>query len=128
MRLLLDTHILLWAADNSRQLSEKAKRVIEDPRNELFFSVASIWEVVIKGAKRKPDFQVDPVRLRDWLLARGYVELPISSPHALAVQSLPPIHKDPFDRILIAQADMHGAILVTVDEMVGRYSANIMVV
>ena len=128
MKLLLDTHILLWAADASRQLPGTAKHLIEDPRNELFFSAASIWEVVIKSALRRPDFKADPVKLRDELRANGYAELSVSSPHALAVQSLPPIHKDPFDRILIAQAHVHGATLVTADETVGRYPGNIMVV
>ena len=128
MKLLLDTHILLWAADGSRRLSDTARRLIEDPCNELFFSVASIWEVAIKSALRRPDFQVDPVKLRDALRANGYAELSISSSHALAIQHLPQFHKDPFDHMLIAQASMHGATLVTADETVGRYPGNIMVV
>ena len=128
MRLLLDTHILLWAADDSGRLSDTAKRLIDDPRNELFFSAASIWEVVIKSALRRSDFQVDPVKLRDRLLANGYAELSISSPHTLAIQSLPHIHNDPFDRILIAQASVHGATLVTADVTVSRYPGNIVFV
>ena len=121
MRLLLDTHILLWAADDSGRLSDTAKRLIDDPRNELFFSAASIWEVVIKKALGRKDFLVEPSRLRDDLMENGYDELEIRSEHVLEVAALPLIHKDPFDRMLIAQARVEGIILLTGDADVVRY-------
>ena len=102
MALLLDTHLLLWAAGDPGRLSSKAQDLLGDPATELIFSTASIWEVVIKNALGRSDFCVDPQQLRNGLIQNGYSELEIRSEHALAVGSLPPIHKDPFDRILIA--------------------------
>jgi len=121
MKVLLDTHILLWAAGEPDRLPNAARDVLEDPETELVFSPVSLWEVAIKRGLGRDDFQVDPRLLRRGLLDNGYVELPITSEHAVAVDSLPPIHKDPFDRMLIAQATAVGIQLLTVDEMVGRY-------
>lgn len=121
MKILLDTHILLWAAGEPDRLPNAARDVLEDPETELVFSPVSLWEVAIKRGLGRDDFQVDPRLLRRGLLDNGYVELPITSEHAVAVDSLPPIHKDPFDRMLIAQATAVGIQLLTVDEMVGRY-------
>ena len=121
MNLLLDTHVLLWAAVASRRLPEDARALIEDPGNELVFSAASLWEVAIKNGFGREEFSVDPRLLRRGLLENGYVELPVTGAHAVAVDLLPPIHKDPFDRILVAQAQIEGFTLLTADEVVTRY-------
>jgi PIN domain nuclease of toxin-antitoxin system len=121
MKLLLDTHILLWAANEPARLSAQALALLEDPDNELLFSAASLWEVSIKNSLGRDDFKVDARLLRRGLLDNGYLELPISSAHAVFVESLPPIHKDPFDRILIAQATAEGITLVTADATVAKY-------
>ena len=121
MKLLLDTHLLLWAAGQPDQLAPAARILLEDPRNELLFSPASLWEVAIKRGLGRTDFQVDPRLLRRGLLDNGYTELPITSAHTVAVDGLPPIHKDPFDRILVAQAIVEGIVLVTCDPVVARY-------
>lgn len=125
MKLLLDTHVLLWAAGQTERLSPAAQRLLEDPNNTLLFSVASLWEVVIKHGIGRADFQTDPRLLRRGLLDNGYSELPITSDHALSVASLPLIHKDPFDRILVAQALVEGVTLVTADPLLARYPAPI---
>ncbi len=121
MTLLLDTHLLLWAAGDPGRLSSKAHDLLSDPATELIFSTASIWEVVIKNALGRDDFRVDPRQLRDGLIQNDYSELEIRSEHALAVGSLPPIHKDPFDRILIAQAQVENVTLLTTDDKVAGY-------
>jgi len=121
MKLLLDTHLLLWAAGEPGRLPARARALIKDPANELIFSAASLWEIVIKRSLGRDDFRVDPRLLRRGLLDNSYRELPVSSEHAVAVDSLLPIHKDPFDRILIAQATVEGLALLTVDPVVARY-------
>lgn len=121
MKLLLDTHLLLWTAGGPRKLPAAALALIDDQANELIFSAASIWEVAIKNSLGRNDFRVDARLLRRGLLDNGYIELPISSEHAVATDSLPPLHKDPFDRILIAQAVVEGITLLTVDPVVARY-------
>lgn len=121
MKLLLDTHLILWAVDDSPKLSKEACELIDDAENELFFSAASVWEIAIKRGLGRDDFSVDARVLRRGLLDNGYSELPIRSEHAVAVDVLPPIHKDPFDRILIAQATVEGITLLTVDSQVARY-------
>jgi PIN domain nuclease of toxin-antitoxin system len=126
MNLLLDTHLLLWAS--ARILPQAAVPFIGDPENTLFFSPVSIWETVIKRALNRPDFQIDPAALYHGLLERGYTELAVTSRHALAMGSLPAIHKDPFDRLLIAQARTEGISLLTADETVARYKDAIMYV
>lgn len=120
MKLLLDTQILLWAAGDSSRLSDVGRAMIEAPDNELFFSAASLWEISIKHSLGRVDFQIEGV-LRRGLLDNGYSELPITSEHAVAIESLPPIHKDPFDRILIAQATVEGFTLLTADALVAKY-------
>lgn len=121
MKLLLDTHVLLWAAGQPEQLSELARTLLEAPENELFFSAASLWEIAIKRGLGRPDFRVDARLLRRGLLDAGYSELPITSEHAVAIDSLPNIHKDPFDRMLVAQATAEGITLLTADASVGQY-------
>lgn len=121
MKLLLDTHVLLWAAGSPDQLSSDARTLLEDPVNELIFSAASLWEIAIKRSLGRADFQVDARVLRRGLLDNGYLELPITSEHAVFIDSLPPIHKDPFDRILVAQATVEGITLLTGDALVAQY-------
>ena len=121
MELLLDTHILLWAANEPSKLSDAAREAIGNTENELLFSAASIWEIVIKSSLGRPDFDVDAHQLRRGLLDNGYDELAITSEHALAVAMLPSLHKDPFDRILVAQAISEGLRLLTVDQAVADY-------
>ena len=121
MKLLLDTHVLLWAAGDPGRLSPAACDLLNAPESEPFFSAASLWEIVIKSGLGRDDFRVDPSALRRGLLDNGYAELPIESRHAVAVNGLPPIHKDPFDRILVAQAQVEGILLVTADPLVARY-------
>lgn len=121
MKLLLDTHLLLWAAGEPGRLPAPARALIKDPANELIFSAASLWEIAIKRRLGRDDFRVDPRLLRRGLLDNSYCELPVTSEHAVAIDSLPPIHKDPFDRILVAQATIEGMALLTVDPVVARY-------
>ena len=123
MKLLLDTHLLLWAAGEPGRLPAPARALIEDPANELIFSAASLWEIAIKSGLGRDDFQVDARLLRRGLLDNGYSELPVSSAHAVAIEGLPPIHKDPFDRLLVAQAMVEGFTLLTADPLVAQYPA-----
>lgn len=121
MKLLLDTHLLIWAAIDSHRLSAKARKLLADPTNELLYSAASLWEIAIKHGLGRADFQVDARVLRRGLQDNGYQELPITGAHTVAVESLPPIHKDPFDRILVAQATVEGITLLTSDVLVAKY-------
>jgi PIN domain nuclease of toxin-antitoxin system len=121
MKLLLDTHILLWAAQGVEHLPLDAQTLMNDPENELLFSVASLWEIVIKCGLGREDFKVDPRLLRRSLLDNDYHELPILSMHAVAIDALPPIHKDPLDRMLIAQATVEGITLLTADVQLAKY-------
>lgn len=121
MKLLLDTHLLLWAAGSPGQLPATARILMEDLQNELLFSAASLWEIVIKRSLGRSDFQVDARVLRRGLLDNGYQELPITSEHAVFIDSLPLLHKDPFDRILVAQATVEGITLLTADVLVAQY-------
>ena len=128
MKFLLDTHLLLWIAADSDRLSNKAKRLITCLDNELFFSAANLWEIAIKQSLKRQDFQVDARLLRQGLLDNNYQEIQISSKQAIAIANLPPIHKDPFDRILIAQAIVEEITLLTSDKLVAQYSGPIQLV
>lgn len=108
MKLLLDTQILLWAVARSELLSEQAKVLIAAEENEILFSAASLWEVAIKNSLNRPYFRVDPRVLRRQLMERDYHEIAITGFHTTAVSDLPLIHKDPFDRLLLAQAKTEG--------------------
>lgn len=121
MNLLLDTHLLLWAAGEPERLSREAVELINHPENKLYFSAGSIWEVVIKRGLDRPDFRVDPALLRRGLVEHDYIELPITSTHTMAVSHLPSIHRDPFDRLLVAQAETEGLLLLTNDDQVACY-------
>ena len=123
MRLLLDTHLLLWAAGPSPHLSSRARRLIEDPDNELLASAASLWEIAIKSALRRPNFPVNASLFRRNLLNNGYEELAVTGEHAVAVANLPPLHRDPFDRMLVAQSVVEGIMLLTTDPLVAQYPA-----
>jgi PIN domain nuclease of toxin-antitoxin system len=127
VNLLLDTHVLLWAAGVSGRLPDEGRTLLEERETQPVFSVASIWEVAIKSRMGRQDFRVDPHLLRRGLLENGYTELAVTGAHAVAVALLPPLHKDPFDRILIAQAQVEGITLLTADEVVGRYPGPIRV-
>ena len=121
MKLLLDTQILLWAAGQPARLSAAARKLLNDPRNDLLFSAASLWEIAIKNTLGRDDFRVEPRLLRRGLLDNGYTELPVTSQHAVTIDSLPPLHKDPFDRLLLAQALSEGILLLTGDAQLARY-------
>lgn len=121
MNLLIDTHLLLWAAQGIEHLSLDARVLMSEPENDLFFSVASLWEIVIKNGLGRTDFNVDPRIFRRCLLDNGYHELPVLSDHVISTGLLPPIHKDPFDRLLIAQAMTEGFLLLTADMQVAKY-------
>jgi PIN domain nuclease of toxin-antitoxin system len=121
MKLLFDTHLLLWTVENSPRLPKAAIKLIDDTDNELFFSAVSLWEFAIKYQLSRNDIGVNPRLLRRSLLDNGYTEVHITSEHAVAIDALPPIHKDPFDRLLIAQATVEGITLLTVDKVLARY-------
>jgi PIN domain nuclease of toxin-antitoxin system len=121
MKYLLDTHLLMWAVREPERLSVEARMLLANMENELVFSVVSIWEAAIKSGLGKASFETDPHLLRRRLLDNAYIELPLLSAHAVAIDLLPPIHKDPFDRILVAQARVEGIVLLTADPVVARY-------
>jgi PIN domain nuclease of toxin-antitoxin system len=121
MRLPLETRLLVWAAPEPDRLSAAARKVMKDAGNQLTFSAASFWEIAIKRGLGRSDFRVDPRLLRRGLLDNGYSELLIGSDHALAMDGLPPLHKGPFDRILIAQAMVEGITLLTADALIAQY-------
>lgn len=123
MKLLLDTHLLLWAAGQPEKLSATARALIETRENTLLFSAASLWEIAIKRGLGRDDFRADPRLLRRGLLDNGYIELAVTSAHAVTLDSLPPIHKDPFDRMLVAQSMAEGVTLLTADPLVAEYPA-----
>ncbi len=121
MRLLLDTHLVLWSISQSERLSTLARDLMGSPENRLVFSVVCIWEIAIKRGARRRDFEAEPASIRRELLEHGYEELPVRGEHAIAVADLPPIHGDPFDRMLVAQAIVEGVTLLTADPVVARY-------
>jgi PIN domain nuclease of toxin-antitoxin system len=128
MRLLADTHLLLWAAASSRRLPKEARRLLEDPENEVFYSAASLWEIAIKTGLRKPEFKADVAVLRSALVEMGFVELQVSGAHAESLALLPPLHKDPFDRMLVAQSLSEPLVLLTNDAGLAGYGELIRVV
>jgi PIN domain nuclease of toxin-antitoxin system len=122
MRILLDTHVLIWAVGMSDRLHGNTAEALADPANEVLFSAANIWEIAIKFALRRPGFAVSPSDILRAARTIGFVELPISSAVAATVAGLPLIHRDPFDRLLIAQAIAEPAALYTVDARLSAYS------
>ncbi len=125
MRLLLDTHILLWAVGMSGRLSTATRQMLETPDNEVYYSAANLWEIAIKSRLRRTDFPVDPEQLLAALPAMDFTELPITARHAAAVARLPSLHRDPFDRLLIAQSQVEPMILLTNDELLVQYGASV---
>jgi PIN domain nuclease of toxin-antitoxin system len=125
MKLLLDTHVLLWAVAMPMKIPKKTRLLLENPNNTLIFSAASLWEISIKRSLNRSDFQLDTRMLRRELIERGYQELSVTSEHAVYTENLAPHHKDPFDRILIAQATVEGITLLTADNMVARYGGSV---
>jgi PIN domain nuclease of toxin-antitoxin system len=121
MRLLVDTHLLLWAAAKSRRLPREARRLLEDPANEVHYSAAGLWEIAIKAALRRPDFRIDLALLRSALAAMDFTELAVSGAHAERLAHLPAIHKDPFDRMLVAQSFSEPLVLLTNDAGLAPY-------
>ena len=121
MQLLLDTHLLLWAVVEPERLDVALVGMLEDPLNTPVFSVVSLWELVIKRGLDRPDFQLEPSLLRQALLEAGWRELPVQAHHVLAVGQLPPLHRDPFDRLLLAQAQVDGLLLITADQQLAQY-------
>lgn len=125
---LFDTQLLLWAAAGDERLPRAAIERLKDESTQPLFSAASIWEIVIKAGLEREDFRVDPSMLRRGLLDNGYQELPITSAHTLAVGRLPNRHRDPFDRILAAQANEEGIELLTTDQTLADYPGPIALV
>ncbi|MDQ2761962.1 MAG: type II toxin-antitoxin system VapC family toxin, partial [Pseudomonadota bacterium] len=123
-----DTHLLLWAAAEPKKLPAAARRMIESPRNQPLFSAASLWEIAIKNQLGRKDLRVEPRTLRRGLLDNGYAELPVTGEHAVVTDTLPPLHKDPFDRLLVAQAIAAPARLYTSDRKLAPYSELVVVV
>lgn len=121
MNYLVDSQLLLWASVETAKLSKQASAILEDSSSHLNFSVASIWEIAIKRGLGRKDFWVEPQRIRLGLLQNGWKEIAISSEHTIATLTLPPLHKDPFDRLLLAQAYVEGYTLLTSDKMVAKY-------
>jgi len=128
VRLLLDTHLLLWAVASSDRLSRETRSLIEDPRNDVQYSAASVWEIAIKSALRRRDFHVDLSILASALSEIGFSELAVTTEHAIGVTQLPPIHRDPFDRLLVAQCIVEPLVLLTNDAVLARYGPAVRVV
>ena len=128
MNLLLDTHLLIWAASMPERLSSAASKLMEQPENQLYFSAPSLWVITIKLGLGRPDFIVDPSLLHRGLIENGCTELVLKSTHSLTLDQLPPIHKDPFDRMLVTQAIFEGMLLLTTDSVVAQYPGPIRLV
>lgn len=128
MRLLLDTQLVIWVATDDPRLSASARASIGVEGAEVAFSVVSVWEVAIKAALGRQDFRYSAAALRNGALRAGWEELSILGDHAIAVAVLPLIHGDPFDRLLVAQAQVEGITLLTADKTLGQYGSHVRVV
>ena len=128
MRVLFDTHLLIWALTDSPRLSAEASALIRDPDIEPHFSIASVWETAIKFGLGRRDFVIHPKIMRRNLLNDGYTELALEPDHVFTLLELPKLHRDPFDRILVAQARAEGISLMTSDNSVAAYGASIRLV
>ena len=122
MNLLLDTHVALWAITDSPKLPQRARDLIQAPKTTVWVSAASIWEIAIKCGMGRGDMPVSGQDALRYFQESGYRFLPVDLEHALAVESLPAHHQDPFDRILVAQALVEPMRLMTHDPLVARYS------
>lgn len=128
MRVLLDTHVLLWALTDDGRLPERARGLIADPDNTVYVSAACLWEIAIKHALGKGNMPVAPEPALRWCLEAGYGTLALTATHAVAVHALPALHRDPFDRIMVAQALCEPMYLITHDEQVAKYDPSIVLV
>ena len=128
MNLLLDTHLLIWVASTPERLSGEALSLLQNLEHKLYFSAVNLWEISIKRVLGRQDFRVDPSLLHRGLIENGYTELAVTSFHCIALEQLPVIHKDPFDRMLVAQAVSEGMLLLTSDAVVAKYSGPIQLV
>lgn len=128
MKFLLDTHIVYWIPVDDRRISPTLRKLFDDPANEFIFSVVNLWELTIKRSQNKTGITVAPRDLRHFLLTNSFQELQVTGDHAIAVETLPLLHKDPFDRLLIAQAAVEGIILLTADKMVAKYPGPIQMI
>jgi PIN domain nuclease of toxin-antitoxin system len=127
MRVLLDTHVFLWSCLEPTKLSDIARRMLEDPANELLFSAASSWEIAIKAGMKKLELPAPPARyIPSRLDAMGLTPLPVEHGHALRVAQLPRHHGDPFDRLLIAQSQLEDATLATGDPQFLLYDVDVL--
>ncbi len=124
-RMLVDTQLLIWLADRSEQLPLSVNAILQDPSQQLVFSLVSIWQTAIKYALGRPDFTMHPQQLQAGLLTYGFTQLPISSSHVIAVARLPSIHRDPFDRLLVAQAEVEGLTLMRTDKKLAQYGPHV---
>lgn len=126
MRVLLDTHILLWWLSDDRRLPKDAEKTIMDSNNEVYVSAASIWEIAIKAALGQ--IKTDPFAVQESIAPSGMVELAVTGTHATQVSRLPHHHRDPFDRLLIAQSLVEPMRLLTTDKLLVQYGATILLV
>jgi PIN domain nuclease of toxin-antitoxin system len=124
---LFDTHVLLWALGEPEHLTPEVRELVDQGAVGRSFSVASVWEIVIKSAQRRVDFNADAASVRNALLDSGFREIDITADHVLALRSLPRLHGDPFDRIMIAQANAEGLTFVTADAMLAKYPVRVLV-
>jgi len=123
--LLLDTQLLLWWAIEPNRLPATIRSLVADPLQPLVLSVVSLWEVAIKSSLGRVDFQVEAAALRLGLLGQGFRELPVRAEHVLAVQHLPWIHRDPFDRLLVVQAQVEGFRFLSADRTLAAYGTHV---
>lgn len=121
MKYLVDTHLAIWSVANSGKLPPKAAKLMGETSSVFFFSAASVWEIAIKRAKHPEDVPISAEEARNLFLEAGYRELPVSSSHSILVEHLPPLHADPFDRMLVAQAQTEGMKLLTHDHVIPQY-------
>ena len=128
MKFLFDSHLLVWIGYFPNQVAPRARAIIASDDAVILFSAASLWELTIKQALKRPDFDVDVSGLRHGLLRNHFHEISIEGDHAIAVADLPPIHRDPFDRLLVAQAKAEGATFVTADKQLAEYGDWVMIV
>jgi PIN domain nuclease of toxin-antitoxin system len=131
VNVLLDTHVALWAITASPRLSKQAREIIAAPENAIYVSAASLWEIAIKHALKRRGAGAMPIsatQAHEYFIAAGYVTLPITPQHVASVETLPPLHADPFDRMLVAQAASEPLHLMTHDADLAAYGAHILVV
>ena len=125
MRLLLDTHIALWAITDSPKLPKQVRELISMPATEVYVSAASVWEIAIKHSLGRSNMPVSGAEASRYFTESGYILLPVTAEHAAATETLPPIHADPFDRMLVCQAILHGLAILTPDERIAQYPVRV---